>query len=89
MISTRLPEHGDWMCSYGVGLRYLALLEKQDADPRRIAQAALHQARVAPHVGATKHALRYLDAALARLPQTAANAELRSSLIAQRRSLAG
>ena len=89
VISTRLPEHGDWMCSYGVGVRYLALLEKQGADPRRIARAALNQARVAPHIGAVAHAARALDAALARLPQTAENADLRSSLIAQRRALAG
>jgi hypothetical protein len=43
----------------------------------------------APHIGAVAHATRALDAALAQLPQTAENADLRSSLIAQRRALAG
>ena len=89
VISTRLPEYGDYICSYAVGQRYLALLQATHADARRFARAALNQARMAAHVGAIKGGLRAVDAALALLPQTADNAALRSSLIAQRAALAG
>jgi hypothetical protein len=89
VISTRLPEHGDYLCSYGVGQRYLALLQKTHADPPRIARASLNLARMSPHVGTTAHGVRYLDDALAQLPQTAGNAGLRSQLVAQRKALTG
>ena len=88
MLSSRLPRYGDFQCSFSVGERYLALLQATHADPRRIAQAALGQARIAPHVGAFHMATRDIDAALAQLPAEAANAALRSALLAQRAALA-
>ncbi len=88
MLSSRLPRYGDFQCSFAVGERYLALLQATHADPRRIAQAALGQARIAPHVGAFHMATRDIDAALAQLPAEAANAALRSALLAQRAALA-
>jgi hypothetical protein len=89
VISTRLPEYGDYICSYEVGKRYLALLQAAHTDPRRYARAALNQGRVAVHLGATKSGVKAIDAALAWLPPTADNAALRSSLTAQRAALAG
>ncbi len=88
VISTRLPAYGDYTCSYEVGRRYLALLQATHADPRRLARAALNQARTAAHVGAARHGVEAIDAALAALPQTGEDAALRSSLIAQRAALA-
>jgi len=88
LISSRLPRYGDFQCSFAVGERYLALLQATHADPRRIAQAALGQARVAPHVGAFHRATRDIDAALARLPDEPGNAALRSALTTQRAALA-
>jgi hypothetical protein len=88
VISTRLPQYGDYQCSYAVGERYLALLQSSHADPRRIASAALDQARISVHVGAPKAGLRVVNAALAQLPPGEDNASLRSTLIAQRDALA-
>jgi len=88
VISTRLPQYGDLECSYGVGQRYLALLQSSHADPRRIGQAALNQARVAQKLGGLKTALRLVDAALAQLPPGADNAPLRRALTSERDALA-
>ena len=88
VISTRLPQYGDLQCSYAVGERYLALLQSSHADPRRIARAALNQARVVVKLGGTKMALRLVNAALAQLPPGANNASLRSALTAQHDALA-
>ncbi len=87
VISTRLPQYGDFECSYGVGERYLALLQSSRADPRRIARAALNQARTSVHVGAPKAGLRAVNAALLHLPPGADNASLRLELMAQREAL--
>ena len=87
VISTRLPQYGDLECSYGVGQRYLALLQSSHADPRRIAQAALNQARVVRKLGGTKPALRLVNAALAQLPPGAENAPLRTALTAEHDAL--
>ncbi|HEX7686586.1 MAG TPA: serine/threonine-protein kinase, partial [Burkholderiaceae bacterium] len=35
VVSTRLPDYGDYMCSYAVGQRYLALLQATHANPLR------------------------------------------------------
>jgi hypothetical protein len=86
-ISTRLPQYGDLQCSYGVGERYLALLQSSHADPRRIGQAALNQARVVRKLGGPKMALRLVNAALAQLPPGADTASLRTALTAERDAL--
>jgi serine/threonine-protein kinase len=87
VLSTRLPQYGDLECSYAVGVRYLALLQSSHADPRRIARAALNQARVVAKLGGTKVALRVVNAGLAQLPPGVDDA-LRSALKAQRDALA-
>lgn len=87
VISTRLPEYGDLECSYGVGQRYLALLQSSHADPRRIGLASLNQARVARRLGGPKIALRLVNAALAQLPPGADTATLRSALTAEHDAL--
>jgi len=84
VISTQLPQYGDLECSAGVGQRYLALLQSSHADPRRIAKAALNQARVVRKLGGVKTALRLVNAALVQLPASAGNASLRSALMAER-----
>jgi eukaryotic-like serine/threonine-protein kinase len=88
VISTRLPQYGDLECSAGVGQRYLALLQSSHADPRRIGQAALNQARVVRKLGGPKTALRLVNMALAQLPPGAGNASLRSALTAEHDALA-
>ena len=88
MLSSRLPQYGDFQCSFSVGQRYLALLQATHADPRRIARAALAQARIAPRVGAFHMGQQAIDVALAQLPAEPDNAELRSALQAQRAALA-
>ncbi len=88
VISTKLPEYGDYLCSYEVGRRYLALLQATHADARRIARAALNQARMAQHVGAAASGIRAIDAALAQLPADDGDAALRAALMSQRNALA-
>jgi len=87
VISTRLPQYGDLQCSYGVGQRYLALLQSSHADPRRIGRAALNQVRVLRKLGGPKMALRLVNEALAQLPPGGDTASLRSALTAERDAL--
>ncbi len=82
VISTQLPRYGDDVCSLEVGMRYLTLLRATQADPQRIGQAALNNARALARLGHAAKAVPMLDDALARLPPGAA--ALRGELAAER-----
>jgi len=83
VISTRLPDYGDYACSYVVGQRYLALLRATHADPLRIGRGALVNARALVHLGYPAPAAKALRAALAELPDTPAAAPLRGEMQAE------
>ncbi len=82
VISTRLPDYGDYVCSYAVGQRYLALLRATHADTLRIARASLVNARALSHLGYADKAAATLRRALEELPQSPGAAPLRTEISA-------
>jgi len=83
VISTRLPDYGDYICSYVVGQRYLKLLQATHADPLRIGRARLTSARALMHLGYGPKARAILGSAIHDLPATPAAAPLRTEITAE------
>jgi serine/threonine-protein kinase len=80
VISTRLPEHGDFVCSYAVGQRYVALLRATHADELRIARATLMNARALDHLNYRAKAATVLREALRTLSHRPETAPLRKDM---------
>jgi serine/threonine-protein kinase len=81
-ISTRLPNYGDYVCSYAVGQRYLALLRATKADELRIARAALVNASALAHLNHRPKAAAALREALRALPDRPGALPLRKEMMA-------
>jgi len=89
VISTRLPDYGDFVCSYAVGQRYLALLKATHADDLRIARAELVNARALVHLQHPARAAAALREALQALPSKAEAEPLRKEMLAVLGELGG